>query len=71
VQQLTMNISGMTCEHCVGAVTRALQQLEGVRILHVAIGSASVAYDPSRTSPDRMTQAIEDAGYEVQEGSAP
>jgi len=71
VQQLTMNISGMTCDHCVGAVTRALQQLEGVRILRVAIGSASVAYDPSRISPDRMTRAIEDAGYEVQEGSAP
>jgi copper chaperone CopZ len=66
-----MNISGMTCDHCVGAVTRALQQLEGVQIRNVAIGSASVAYDPDRISPDRMTRAIEDAGYQVREGSAP
>jgi copper chaperone len=71
VKQLAMKISGMTCDHCVGAVSRALQQVEGVRIRNVAIGSASVAYDPSRASPDRITRAIEDAGYEVQEGSAP
>jgi copper chaperone CopZ len=71
VKQLTIHISGMTCDHCVGAVTRALQQLEGVGIRNVAIGSASVTYDPSRTSPDRITLAIEEAGYEVQEGSTP
>lgn len=68
---MTLNISGMTCDHCVGAVTRALQQLEGVQIRNVAIGSASVAYDPDRISPDRLSRAIEDAGYQVQEGSTP
>ena len=71
MKQLTLNISGMSCDHCVGAVTRALQQLDGVQIRNVAIGSASVAYDPDRISPDRMTRAIEDAGYQVQEGSTP
>ena len=71
MKQLTINILGMSCDHCVGAVTRALQQLEGVQIRNVAIGSASVAYDPDRISPDRMNRAIEDAGYQVQEGSTP
>jgi copper chaperone len=71
VKQLTMNILGMSCDHCVGAVTRALQQLEGVQIRSVAIGWASVAYDPDRMSPARMSRAIEDAGYQVQEGSTP
>jgi copper chaperone len=71
VEQLTINILGMSCDHCVGAVTRALQQLEGVQIRNVAIGSASVAYDADRMSLDRMTRAIEDAGYQVQEGSTP
>jgi hypothetical protein len=33
-----------------------------------------VAYDPSRTSPDQLAQAVEDAGYvvrPVQLGRAP
>lgn len=71
MQELTINLSGMTCDHCVAAVTHALQQLEGVQVRNVAIGSASVAYDPDRTSPDRLARAIEAAGYEVRERSAP
>jgi copper chaperone CopZ len=74
MEQLTMNISGMTCGHCVGAVTQALTELDGVQVEQVRVGSARVAYDPGRTSPDQMAQAIEDAGYEVrpaQLGRAP
>ncbi len=65
MEQLTMNISGMTCGHCVGVVTRSLKELDGVEIQNVAVGSAAVAYDPSRTSPDQVAKAIEDAGYEA------
>jgi len=74
MEQLTMNISGMTCGHCVGQVTKALEGLDGVQVEQVRVGSATVAYDPTRSSPDRMAEAIEDAGYEVrptQLGRAP
>lgn len=66
MEQLTMNISGMTCSHCVGHVTKALSNLDGVKVEQVKIGSATVAYDPSRTSPDQLAQAVENAGYDVQ-----
>ena len=74
MEKLTMNISGMTCGHCVGQVTKALKSLDGVQVEQVKVGSATVAYDPSRTSPDQLAQAVEDAGYEVrpvQLGRAP
>lgn len=74
MEQLTMSISGMTCAHCVGAVTQALEALDGVQVEQVRVGAATVAYDPSRTSPIQMAQAIEDAGYQVrpaQLGAAP
>jgi copper chaperone len=63
--QLTMDISGMTCGHCVGSVKRALQGLDGVAVEQVAIGTATVRYDADATSPDRIAQAIEDEGYRV------
>lgn len=63
--QLTIGISGMSCGHCVGAVKQALSELDGVEVERVEIGSATVAYDPERSSPERMMQAVEDAGYQV------
>lgn len=65
MEKLKMNISGMTCGHCVGAVTQALKKLDGVEVESVQVGTAAVAYDPNRVSADQVGQAIEDAGYRV------
>jgi len=63
--QLTMKISGMSCGHCVGAVKKALQGVEGVAVDEVVIGSATVSYDPAATSADTIKRAVEDEGYPV------
>jgi len=63
MDRITMNISGMSCGHCVGAVTRALESVEGVEVEQVAVGKATVTYDPNTTSPARIAEAIEDEGY--------
>ena len=65
MDQVTLKIDGMSCGHCVSAVTKALQELEGVQVDEVRIGSAAVHYDPARVSTDRIAQAIEDEGYAV------
>jgi copper chaperone len=65
MDRITMKIEGMSCGHCVGAVARALKSVEGVDVEHVAIGSATLAYDPAATSTDRISRAVEDAGYRV------
>lgn len=66
MEQLTVNITGMSCGHCVASVKSALQQLDGVRVDDVRIGAATVAYDPAKVSPDRINEAIADEGYSVQ-----
>lgn len=60
---LRLDIEGMTCDHCVRAVRTALEGVEGARVDSVAIGSATVRYDPSRTSPDALVDAVNDEGY--------
>jgi copper ion binding protein len=62
---LELEISGMSCGHCVNAVKSALQELDGVDVRKVEIGSATVDYDPARTSRDAIEGAIVDAGYQV------
>jgi copper chaperone len=65
MDRLTMKIDGMSCGHCVGSVTKALESLDGVDVEQVSIGEATVAYDPATTSPATITQAVEDEGYTV------
>lgn len=64
MDRLALSIGGMTCGHCVGAVARALRQLEGVTVEEVKVGSATVSYDPVAASPERIAQAIAEEGYE-------
>ena len=63
--KLEMNISGMTCGHCVRAVSQALGGLDGVQVEQVRVGSAVVNYDEAKLSRDRVTEVVEDAGYAV------
>ncbi|MEW5930035.1 MAG: cation transporter [Gemmatimonadota bacterium] len=65
MERATIEIGGMSCGHCVGAVTRVLQGLEGVSVEEVKIGSATVEYDPQAVTPERIGQAIGEEGYEA------
>ena len=63
--KVTLKIDGMTCGHCVGAVTRALRGVDGVKVENVAIGEATVAYEPGTTNETVIAEAIADEGYQV------
>jgi copper chaperone len=63
MDRLTMKIDGMSCGHCVGSVTKALESLDGVDVEQVKIGEATVAYDPATTSASQIAQAVADEGY--------
>jgi copper chaperone len=65
MDRIKLKIDGMSCGHCVSAVDKALKAVDGVQVEQVAIGSATVSYDPATTSTEQITQAIEDEGYTV------
>ncbi len=65
MQQTLLHIDGMTCNHCVGGVQKALARLEGVTVKNVSIGSATVEYDEARVSRLQIDAAIGAAGYTV------
>ena len=64
-EHVTLEISGMSCGHCVRAVSDALTKLPGVSVDNVEIGSARVELDPEIASTDVLAEAIRLAGYEV------
>ena len=66
MNKLELEIEGMSCGHCVAAVSEALRELDGVSVDGVRIGSAEVSYEPARVSPEQIVLAVEDAGYTAQ-----
>jgi copper chaperone CopZ len=60
---LELEIEGMSCGHCVAAVSEALEELPGVTVNEVKIGAAQVSYQPDQVTPDDIVLAVEDAGY--------
>ena len=65
-ETVDLTIEGMSCDHCVRAVQSALRSVPGVTIDRVAIGSATITYDPTQTSLDEVLDAVADEGYTAQ-----
>lgn len=60
-----LTIEGMSCNHCVMHVKKELGKVSGLEIEDVQIGKARVRYEESSVSPQRVAQAVEDAGYKL------
>ncbi|HEX5005304.1 MAG TPA: cation transporter [Gemmatimonadales bacterium] len=63
MENLTLHIEGMSCGHCLNAVSQALSGLEGVEVDSVRIGRAELRFDPARIDPARIAVAVSDEGY--------
>ncbi|GAC1516662.1 MAG: hypothetical protein NVS1B4_12840 [Gemmatimonadaceae bacterium] len=63
METLNLAIDGMSCDHCVRAVNRALDNIDGVAVEDVAVGSARVTYDPKRVKSAAILDAITAEGF--------
>lgn len=59
-----INISGMSCPHCVMAVKKALSVLP-IASAKVEIGTAEVEFDPEKVNLETIKQSINQTGYTV------
>ncbi|WP_122091139.1 heavy metal translocating P-type ATPase [Halalkalicoccus subterraneus] len=61
----------MDCPSCAQKVDKSLQRVDGIvdTTLQPTTGTATVTYDPDRTSEKDVVEAIEAAGYEVVGGT--
>jgi copper chaperone len=62
-----INVDGMSCEHCVKAVTGAISALSGVSSVLVSLenNTATVEYDASASSLEAIKAAIVEEGYDI------
>lgn len=57
-----LKIEGLSCGHCVNAVTNILNEVEGVEKVNVSLPDlAEVDFDETKVSVDNLKQAINDS----------
>lgn len=59
-----LKVGGMTCQHCVNAVTRAIKRLDPAASVDVDLKSGQVSVDGA-LARDAVQRAVEGAGYSV------
>lgn len=65
----TISVSGMTCGHCVSAVSEELEAIEGVEAVDVDLNAGGISTvtitATKELSPSDIGEAVAEAGYLV------
>lgn len=64
-ERVVLRVEGMSCATCEIAVRRALKQVDGVASadVSVATNSATIDFDPRKTTTDKLVAAVNSTGY--------
>lgn len=67
MENIVLNVEGMSCSHCVNAIKGAFTENEGITNIEVSLEekTVSVDYNKDIISLDTIKEIIEDEGYEV------
>jgi copper chaperone CopZ len=63
--EIRVMIDGMSCQHCVNRVKKAIDSLSGVKSSEVTNGLAVIAIDDKAITKSKIEDAITDAGYKI------
>lgn len=66
MKKVTIHIEGMMCQHCTNRVQGILAAIEGVSAVQVDLEKATAMVEAADTLSEKvLTEAVEDAGYDV------
>ena len=62
----TVKVKGMSCQHCVASVTKALTEIEGISDVKVNLEAGEATYnEENQVAADTIKDAIARIGFEV------
>jgi|WetSurMetagenome_2_1015567.scaffolds.fasta_scaffold00710_13 copper chaperone CopZ len=65
MRNISIEIGGMSCEHCVKRVKKALEGLAGIVSADVTVGKALVTFNEKVVTEAEINKAIDKAGYTI------
>jgi len=63
---MTVKIKGMRCNHCVGSVRKALEDIEGLSNVRVDLDRGEASFD-GQVPLEKVRKAVAGIGFEVVE----
>lgn len=64
-QTIEFSVTGMTCDHCVNAVTNAAKDVPGVSDVKVSLDDELATVTGENVDTAKVIAAIEEEGYEA------
>ena len=66
-ESISLQVEGMSCQHCVAKVESGVKSLEGVNSVKVDLEAkeAKVQFDPKKIGVEEIKGKIVDVGYQV------
>ena len=62
----TIKVKGMSCQHCVASVTKALSEVDGITDVQVSLEKGEATFKENSPVPDQtLKDAITKIGFEV------
>jgi len=67
MKTIQLKVEGMSCQHCVMSIKKAVGAVEGVDQVDVDLKAKQVTvnYDPNQVVPEGIRTVIEDQGYDI------
>ena len=67
MEDSVLKVKGMSCSHCVKAITDALVELPGVSNINIDLKAATVAFafEPAQTPLEKIKLTINESGYDI------
>ncbi|WP_121614287.1 copper chaperone CopZ [Mesobacillus foraminis] len=68
MENVTLNVNGMSCGHCVKAIEGSVGELKGVEKVFVDLENAKVTvqFDAEGVSLEKIKETIDDQGYDIE-----
>lgn len=64
-QTIQLTVTGMTCDHCVRSVTKALQDVPGVTSATVSLSDKAATVFGDGIELSKLIEAVKEEGYEA------
>ncbi|CAH1197633.1 Copper chaperone CopZ [Paenibacillus plantiphilus] len=65
MKEVTLQVSGMSCQHCVNSVEGSLKEIGAAGKVNLAANTVAVQFDESKLTLGAIKEAIEEQGYDV------
>tara|TARA_B100000686_G_scaffold312526_1_gene357141 strand:+ start:765 stop:977 length:213 start_codon:yes stop_codon:yes gene_type:complete len=69
MKQELIKVEGMTCQHCVQTITRALNKISGLNSIDIILDNkeVNVRFDENETNLQEITKKIVEVGFDLSE----